>query len=247
MDNANKPRQRPTSRGRATRDKLIATARAIFERDGFFDARIEDIVSESGVSRGTFYTYFDTKLAVLNEIVDSITLKYSDGSRLPLDILLSDPNRCIMQFISRYFEVYEENARMQEIITQVGTVDVQVRERRLADRRKHVDNIAFAIQLWQENGLADETIDPKLTAAALASMLTNFAFWWMIGGDFQDRQSVYDNLAQIWSRAIGLSFDKASASDGEGAAAAYDGPLVGITDKPSDLDAVPISRRGYWR
>lgn len=246
MENSNKPKQRPTSRGQATRDKLIETSRSVFERDGFFDARIEDIVSESGVSRGTFYTYFDTKLAVLSEIVDSITAKYSDGSRLPLDILLSDPNRCIMQFISRYFEVYEENARMQEIITQVGTVDLQVRARRLADRRTHVDNIAFAIQLWQENGIADNAIDPKLTAAALASMLTNFAFWWMIGGDFQDRQSAYDSLAKIWARAIGIEF-KSEASEKVCKSQAYGGPLIGITDKPTDLDAVPISRRGYWK
>lgn len=247
MENGIKPRQRPTSRGQATRDKLIETARSIFERDGFFDARIEDIVSESKVSRGTFYTYFDSKLAVLNEIVDSIAVKYADGSRLPLDVLMSDPHRCIMQFISRYFEVYEENARMQEIITQVGTVDLQVRARRLADRRAHVDNIAFAIELWQENGIADTSIDPKLTAAALASMLTNFAFWWMIGGDFQDRESVYDCLARIWSQAIGFDFKKTGKADSGSDVKGHDGPLVGIADMPANLEDVPLSLRGYWK
>lgn len=247
MENPSKPRTRATSRGKATRDNLISTARKIFERDGFFDARIEDIVAEAGVSRGTFYTYFNSKSEVLNEIIDSITVKYSDGSRLPLEIIVSDPHRCIHEFIARYFEVYEENARMQEVITQVGTVDLDVRAKRLADRRAHVDNIAFAIQIWQENAIADRGVDAKLTAAALASMLTNFAFWWMIGGDFQDRQSVYNNLAQIWSRAIGLDDVHGGALDPTPRQSPQEGPLVGITDKPSDITEVPMSRRGYWK
>ncbi len=60
-------------RSEATRRKLLASARRIFARDGFEAARIEDIASHAGHTRGAFYANFDTKeslfLALLEQQV----------------------------------------------------------------------------------------------------------------------------------------------------------------------------------
>jgi AcrR family transcriptional regulator len=45
----------------ATRRKLLEAALLVFARDGFEAARIEDIASQSGYTRGAFYANFDTK------------------------------------------------------------------------------------------------------------------------------------------------------------------------------------------
>ena len=48
-----------------TRRRLYEAALAVFRRDGVEGARIEDVVAQVGVSRGSFYFHFPTKEDVL--------------------------------------------------------------------------------------------------------------------------------------------------------------------------------------
>jgi len=234
------------TRSQKTRAILLQAARMVFERDGYFDARIEDIVAESHVARGTFYTYFKSKGEILAILQDELSQRLSDGSRLPLETLLADPLDCIRQFIIRFFDVYSETARMQEIITQVATVDEGAREHRLRVRREHVEHLAHAIALWQYNGIADKTLDPALTGAALASMLTNFAFWVFIGGDVQDRARLIDTIYGLWVNALAMPHD-AAAIMAQRRSEGLLGPQVGLTDDHGEAANKPLARRGYWK
>jgi AcrR family transcriptional regulator len=56
-----KPASRQKARTEATRSKLLEAAERIFARDGFEAARLEDIASEAGYTRGAFYANFDSK------------------------------------------------------------------------------------------------------------------------------------------------------------------------------------------
>ncbi len=53
------PRQQ--ARSRTTRRELVDAARDIFARDGFEQARIEDIAAAVGKTRGAFYAHFQDK------------------------------------------------------------------------------------------------------------------------------------------------------------------------------------------
>src|SRR5690242_16975211 len=52
---------RQTARTEATRKKLLAAAEKTFARDGFEAARLEDIASLAGYTRGAFYANFKSK------------------------------------------------------------------------------------------------------------------------------------------------------------------------------------------
>jgi AcrR family transcriptional regulator len=52
---------RQKERTQTTRRKLIEAAERIFARDGFEAARLEDIASEAGYTRGAFYANFESK------------------------------------------------------------------------------------------------------------------------------------------------------------------------------------------
>ncbi len=58
------PRARDRQR-EETRQRIYEAAIAVFRRDGFTDARIEDIARMAGVSHGSFYFHFPTKDDVL--------------------------------------------------------------------------------------------------------------------------------------------------------------------------------------
>src|SRR5215831_8407184 len=60
------PRMRSRERQREdTRQRIYDAAMEIFRRDGFENARVDDVAKAAGVSHGTFYFHFATKDEVL--------------------------------------------------------------------------------------------------------------------------------------------------------------------------------------
>src|SRR5947209_9943840 len=53
------------------KEALIAAARAEFARKGLRSARIEDITSACGLSKGAFYLHFESKEALFGELVEA--------------------------------------------------------------------------------------------------------------------------------------------------------------------------------
>jgi AcrR family transcriptional regulator len=65
-------------RALATRSELIAAARAIFTRDGFESARIEDIAANAGKTRGAFYANFRDKEDVFFAIFEEDLMRHQE-------------------------------------------------------------------------------------------------------------------------------------------------------------------------
>lgn len=61
-----------TARGERTKAKLLEAAEVVFARLGYTEASIVRITEEAGVGQGTFYLYFDSKLAIFEELVEDL-------------------------------------------------------------------------------------------------------------------------------------------------------------------------------
>src|SRR5260221_3194321 len=53
-----------------TRERLLVAARQVFARHGFGGASVDMIAEEAGYSKGAIYSNFDTKEAILVELLD---------------------------------------------------------------------------------------------------------------------------------------------------------------------------------
>ena len=51
------------------RNQILDAATTVFVRQGFQHARMDDIVEESGLSKGTLYWYFKSKEDIINAIL----------------------------------------------------------------------------------------------------------------------------------------------------------------------------------
>ena len=58
--------------------QILTAATKVFTKHGFSDARMDDIVTESGLSKGALYWYFDSKDALIVSILDQI-FNYETG------------------------------------------------------------------------------------------------------------------------------------------------------------------------
>jgi AcrR family transcriptional regulator len=54
------------------KDQILEAATKVFTQRGFDKARMDDIVAESGLSKGALYWYFDSKDAIIIGILDRI-------------------------------------------------------------------------------------------------------------------------------------------------------------------------------
>jgi AcrR family transcriptional regulator len=52
----------------ARKNQILDAAMVVFARSGFHDARMDDIVQESGLSKGTLYWYFKSKEEIITAI-----------------------------------------------------------------------------------------------------------------------------------------------------------------------------------
>src|SRR5689334_16941811 len=53
-------------------DEILAAALTIFTRDGFAGARLDDIASIAGCTKGTIYVYFENKEALFKAVVQKL-------------------------------------------------------------------------------------------------------------------------------------------------------------------------------
>ncbi len=64
--------------GRNTKQKIVSAAWKLFYEQGYDDTTIDDIVFESGTSKGSFYHYFEGKDALLGSLNILFDEKYEE-------------------------------------------------------------------------------------------------------------------------------------------------------------------------
>jgi TetR/AcrR family transcriptional regulator, transcriptional repressor for nem operon len=67
-----------------TREKLVRTAEALMLREGYCAMRVDDVIRKSGLSKGSFYHFFDSKealgLAALEHYYADRVARLADGA-----------------------------------------------------------------------------------------------------------------------------------------------------------------------
>lgn len=189
-----------TDKGAQRKEALLSAARTVFERRGFIETRITDIVREAGVSHGTFYTYFDTKEAVFKAVSQSVieSMLISMGTPIPN----KDFHQRIHDSVRRFVEAYRPNAKMIGLMEQVGTYSPDLRDLRLDVRETFVRRTQRGIARMIESGHTDPDLDVEYTAESLGAMLEYICYvWFSLDREFDENRLV-DALAAIWERTL---------------------------------------------
>jgi len=189
-------------KGERTRAEIISAARDVFERDGYFDARVSDIVHKAGVAHGSYYTYFPSKKEVFQAVADAVSEEIDAAVGHRDDDIHGEPLTNLLHANARYLEVRRRNSKILNLIDQVSTYDPEIHAQRIAGRQRHIDRVAGILRRMQERGLANIEGDVRTTAGALVAMLASAAYWESICPD--DYPDLEASVTAIWARAIGL-------------------------------------------
>lgn len=209
------PRPAPVPRsakGARTRARLLDAAREVFERVGFLEARVSDIVEAAGLSHGSFYHYFDSKEQVFREVAETLEAQLTappedEDDAGEEDVAAPDSEYGRILAANRlYLERYRANARIMGVIEEVSRYDDHVNQARMRRQKHFADRAERAIRRLQAAGEADPAVDPGIAALALGSMVARTAELWLVEGwgDY-DLDVVAEQVTRLWAGALGLT------------------------------------------
>ena len=196
-----------SSRGRATRQRLLTAARGVFEERGFPDTRVSHIAEAAGVAYGSFYTHFPSKEAIFYEVASQLFEEMFAPDDSPPG---GSPRERLEHANRTYWERYRRNARLMGIVEQVAAIDEGFQQVRHRHRQDTTDRMASSIRRWQDQGLVDEALDPAVAAQALGAMLDRTLYLRYVLGEDADGEQALDTLNLLTTRSLGLDVSPTS-------------------------------------
>ncbi|MFC9974381.1 TetR/AcrR family transcriptional regulator [Spirillospora sp. NPDC127200] len=199
-----------TRKGRETDRAFRDAGRAVFAREGYFNAKISDIAAEAGKSVASFYNYYDTKADLLIALAEEFHREATELAVSPFRRGES-PQEALREAVAGFWRTY--SARRGELIGvfQASMLEEEFRDRWLAIRAEAIERIASEVRRAQAAGYCPG-VDPVLTASALSAMLEHFCYIWQAQGGERvespyaggriDDETAIDTLATVWVKSI---------------------------------------------
>lgn len=124
----------PRKNTRNTRGRIISAAWKLFYENGYDDTTIEDIIYESGTSRGSFYHYFSGKDALLGTLAYVFDEKYEELEK-ELSEDMSAP-ACLIYLNHALFLMIEESISRELLSGLLSTQLLAQGGKHLMDRNR---------------------------------------------------------------------------------------------------------------
>lgn len=182
-----------TARGVRSREALLAAARRLFATKGYAKTKIADITEEAGRALGSFYTYFENKESVLEQLAEDFKAEIDDRMT-EIDLGGSDPYDVVREVCAVYWNACRDHSAELAAIFQASMVEPRFAERWRDIRADPRDKIAAGIRAVAASGRAGNP-DAEATASALGSMMDYFCYVWLIEGGESGRTTLPDDVA----------------------------------------------------
>lgn len=182
-----------TARGVRTREALLAAARKMFKAHGYANTKIVDITTEADRALGSFYTYFENKEAVLEQLAEDFKAEVQ-GRLATIDMARPDRYAFMCDLCRAYWTTCRDHSAELAAIFQASMIDGHFASRwkqiRADSRQGMTDMIVAASTL----GVA-ENPEPAATASALGAMMDYFCYVWLVEGGEAGQTVITDDVA----------------------------------------------------
>ena len=186
-----------------TRRRLLAAARELFIEGGYANATVGHIVERAGVSRPSFYTYFDDRKEIIVALAAEMARDFHGAALGPLldDPATRTPESILRARVTTYLQAFRANDGLVQAWMQAATMYPEIAEVRRRIQDSVMEAVSLQLQQAQERGMLDPDIDTLIAAFTLVQGSENFAMQWLARGRKLD-EHVSEQLTQLWLRAL---------------------------------------------
>ena len=189
-----------------TRIRILEAAVRVFSQKGYHETRVDDIVAESGSSKGSLYFHFPSKEKIFLALIDTFTSLLETRLRESLEKEEHGLQQLdsALQSSLKLFQQYRGLAKI--VLVQAVGLGAAFEEH----RRSINDRFAAIIQNRLERGISDGSIPPlqtEIAARAWVGALNEIVIHWIYSGD-TDLQETLPALRIFLLRSIGISEER---------------------------------------
>ena len=181
------------NRKEARKRQILDAASEVFSKKGFHEARMDDIVNHSGLSKGTLYWYFTSKDEIITCIMDELFAAEFDNLK---DLQYSDlPAKQRIKMFTKIVlddaEKYSLNAPIiYEFISSAGR-EMSVRETLKSYLRSFIEILKPIIQQGIDND-EFQKFNPQDAAFAIGSIIEGIFLLWIYDPETVDLHKQMD-------------------------------------------------------
>jgi AcrR family transcriptional regulator len=186
----------------ATRERMLAAAREVFESKGYRAATVGAIAATADTAHGTFYLYFKNKDDAFAQVMASI----GDELRaVEPPSRETDQREAIELALHRFLAVFVRHPGIWRALLEGMLLSSTIEEMWLAMRTDFVDRIARVLERGSSEGVV-RPLDTRQTALALASMAEWYSFTHLVlGAERQDGEGIdvaVATLTDLWYHGV---------------------------------------------
>lgn len=169
---------------RNTRSRIVSAAWKLFYEQGYDDTTVEEIVEESGTSKGSFYHYFSGKDALLSSLSDLFDDKYQE--LIPTLQEEMDSFEKLMYLNQELFLMIDNSVSLDLVARMYSSQLVTAGEKHLMDHnRVYYKLLRQIVSEGQKKGelKAEATVNEIVKAYALCERALIYD-WCISNGDY---------------------------------------------------------------
>ncbi len=121
----------PSDHREQVKEKVLRSARRLFNRHGFNGVSIDDVMADAGLTRGSFYTYFESKSELYAESVNRVVCEKPAPRRDGVSVDPQAPEvaaQIVRDYLSpRHFEDLDGGCPMIALPSDIAQHDRRVR------------------------------------------------------------------------------------------------------------------------
>jgi AcrR family transcriptional regulator len=171
----------------------------------YADLSVEAIITAGGISRSTFYVYFDDKgdllVAMAQDVIGDLLADGASWWELPVDATREDLHKALRGPI----DTYRKHRTILGAIAETAAYDPGAREQ----QQNLIDQVVTALTTYigeaQRAGVADVHLDAARTAQWLIWMIERGLYQLVGTADDGEVERQLDSLAEIVWRVVYLS------------------------------------------
>ena len=185
---------------RLTTNKIVETARSLFETEGYSAVRVDDIVAAVGCSRATFYLHFTSKSEVLRAIANEGTLTSVREFYADLDRVLTTGSRAAFEeWMTRAIYWFLTNKDMLPAWDEATALEPEFRAVAREGIMTLADSMPAYLARWPEHRRDEARLRIELLVAQLERFFTRWAMQGVIDVTAEKAATV---LTDVWFPAL---------------------------------------------
>lgn len=186
------------------REELIReTFEKLLDEKPFHEISIDDLARGAGISRPSFYFYYESKEAVLLTLLDEVVKQADATSDLAQAAIAQDPQRFLRDALAAYVHILGEHRSLIVAVTQAAATSPEVRKLWNKVRDRWVQMAEDGIEAERQRADLPATVPSRELAIALLSMNEGVMYSSFAGErPAIAAERIIDVLTHVWANAV---------------------------------------------